>query len=302
MPELPEVQTTVDGLNKELKNLKITDVWTDYKSLFHTGKNNIKNPEYFPQFKKDVVGSKITKASRAGKNVLIHLGNGKTILTHMKMTGHYIYGSYFLEGKTWKPKEKTGPLTDPYNRHIHLVFTLSNKKHLVFCDTRTFAKIFIFDTENEKTIADLMDLGPDPLSDQFTYEVFKNQILKRPNAPIKQVLLDQELIAGIGNIYSDEILFAAGLHPLSKVSKIPEKNLKAMYRAAKIVLARGIDFGGDSTSDYRNIYGLPGQFQNKHQAYRHTGQPCSKKDGGTIERLKVGGRSAHFCPKHQIKF
>src|ERR1700722_343126 len=116
MPELPEVQTTVDGLNAEVKGLKITDVGTDYKSHFHVGKDNIKNPKYFSEFRKDVVGAKVTKASRQGKNVLIHLSNDRTILVHMKMTGHLMHGAYALDGQTWKPKVEKGPLLDPYNK------------------------------------------------------------------------------------------------------------------------------------------------------------------------------------------
>ena len=302
MPELPEVQTTVDGINAEVKGLTIKDVWTDYNSLFHAGKDNIKNPEYFAHFKKDVLGAKITHASRVGKNVLIHLSNQKTILTHMKMTGHYMYGKFVLNDKKWQPAAPDGPLRDPFNRHIHLIFTLSDGNHLAFSDARKFAKVFIFDTQNEKTIEDLLHLGPDPLSPDFSYEVFKTQLLKRPSWKIKPALMNQELIAGIGNIYSDEILFMAGVHPLSIVSKIPEKNLKEMFKTTKPILSRGIDFGGDSDSDYRNIYGEAGKFQNKHNAYRRTGEPCPKKDGGAIIRLVVATRSAHFCDKHQKLF
>ncbi len=310
MPELPEVQTTVDGINDEVRGLSITDVWTDYKSLFHAGKDNIKNPEYFSQFKKDVIGAKIKSATRVGKNVLIHLTRStssgqanKTILTHMKMTGHYMYGKYVYADKKWQPEAKTGPLRDPYNRHIHLVFTLSDGKHLAFADLRKFAKVFVFDTENEKTIKDLMDIGPDPLSTHFTFKIFKEQLYRRPSWKIKQALMSQDLIAGIGNIYSDEMLWESSVHPLSVVSKIPEKNFKKMYEVTVPLLKRGIDFGGDSDSDYRNIYGEPGKFQNKHNAYRRTGESCPKKGcNGTIRRLKVGGRSAHFCDAHQVLF
>ncbi len=302
MPELPEVQTTVDGINAEVKGKKITDVWTDYNSLFHAKKDNIKNPEYFAHFKKDVVGATIKRASRAGKNVLIHLSNGKTILTHMKMTGHYMYGEYFFNGTMWKPVPKSGPLLDPYNRHIHLIFSLADGRHLAFADLRKFAKVFIFDTDSEKRIEDLMHLGPDPLSQEFSYTLFREQLLKRPNWKIKPALMSQDLIAGIGNIYSDEILFAAGVHPVSIVSKIPEAQFKKMFKTTVPLLKKGIDFGGDSDSDYRNIHGEPGKFQNKHNAYRKTGEPCPKRDGGTITRLMVASRSAHFCDRHQIKY
>ena len=301
MPELPEVQTTVDGINKEVASLTIVDVWTDYNSLFHAKKDNIKNPEYFAHFKKDVIGAKIQRAERVGKNVLIHLSNGKTILTHMKMTGHYMYGKYIFNNK-WEPVAKDGPLRDPYNRHLHLVFTLSDGNHLAFADLRKFAKVFIFDTNDANQIKDLMHLGPDPLSKDFTYKVFKEQLLKRKNWKIKSALMSQDLVAGIGNIYSDEILFVSGIHPLSLVGKIPEPEFKKMFKATVPLLKRGIDFGGDSDSDYRNIYGEPGKFQNKHNAYRKTDEPCPKKDGGTIRRIVVGARSAHFCDKHQKLF
>jgi formamidopyrimidine-DNA glycosylase len=306
MPELPEVQTTVDGLNTEVKGLKITDVWTDYRSHFHIGKNNIKDPRYFAEFRKDVVGAKVSGAERQGKNVLIHLSNKKTILVHMKMTGHFIHGLYVKTTNAghehWEPKADGGPLRDPFNRHIHLVFSLSDKKHLAFSDLRKFGKVFVFDTPSREKIADLMHLGPDPLTNTFSYKLFKERLNLKPNSRVKQVLMDQAIISGIGNIYSDEILWAAGVHPLSRIASIPEKNLKLIYSNSKKILKRGIDFGGDSDSDYRNIHGLPGKFQSKHNVYRRTGKPCPRRDGGVIARLKLGGRSAHFCPKHQKLF
>jgi len=115
--------------------------------------------------------------------------------------------------------------------------------------------------------------------------------------------MDQEIISGIGNIYSDEMLWSAGIHPLSVASKIPLPQLKLLYKAMLEVLHKGIDFGGDSDSDYRNIYGERGKFQHKHNAYRRTGQPCPKRNcDGTIRRLVIGGHSAHFCDKHQINW
>ncbi len=200
----------------------------------------------------------------------------------------------------WEPVVKDGPLRDPYNRHIHLVFTLSDGNHLAFADLRKFAKVIVFDTENEKIIEDLMHIGPDPLSPDFSYKLFKEQLYKRPTWQIKTALMEQSLIAGIGNIYSDEILWEAGVHPTSLVGKIPEPEFKKMFKATVPLLKRGIDFGGDSDSDYRNIYGERGAFQNKHNAYRRTNEKCPKRGcDGTIKRLVVGARSAHFCDTHQ---
>ncbi len=303
MPELPEVQTTVDGINAEIKGLKIDDVWTDYGSSFHAGKNNIKNPKYFALFKKDVANTKVTHASRQGKNVLIHLSNHKTVLIHMKMTGHLMYGKYILKNKEWKPVAKDGPLLDPYNKYIHLVFIFSNKHHLVFSDLRKFAKVFIFNTEDEHKIEDLMHLGPDPLKSDFTEKIMIERLQKKQKTPMKQVLMDQHIISGIGNIYSDEMLWESGISPLSKPSKVPLSEYKKLFKAMKVVLKKGIDFGGDSDSDYRNIYGERGKFQHRHNAYRRTGKPCTKKGcNGTIQRKMIGGRSGHFCDTHQILY
>jgi formamidopyrimidine-DNA glycosylase len=304
MPELPEVQTTVQGLNAKVKNLTITDVWTSYNSPFHHGKDNIKNPRYFADFKKKVIGCKIVKSERQGKNVLIHLSNEKTILAHMKMTGHFMYGKYQFSKTThtWMPVEKDSPLADPFNKHIRLLFVLSNSKHLAFADTRKFAKVFIFETKNRNAIADLAELGPDPLGKKFSVAIMKERLMLRKKWKIKQALLDQEIVSGVGNIYSDEMLWNAAIHPLSTVAKIPPEKIKKLYNAMRAVLKKGLDFGGDSTSDYRDIYGLPGKFQGKHNVYRCAGKPCPKKDGGIIERIKVGGRSAHFCPVHQILY
>lgn len=317
MPELPEVHTTAKMLNELLPGLKISQVWTSYGGIIHEGKNHIKNKKYFSGFQKKVIGQKILGTERRGKNVLIKLSNEKIILVHMKMTGHLLYGQYVRrenlrfqisdfrfeiqdewKEEKWLPAEDSkSPLWDPFNRFIRLVFSLSNGKHLVLSDVRKFAKVHLIE-KGEKT--DIDKLGPEPLEESFKFQIFKSRILKRPNGKIKTVLMDQEIIAGIGNIYSDEILWLAGVHPESPVRKIPEKELKKIYQALKMILKKGIEFRGDSTSDYRRPDGERGSFQYHHKAYRQTGKKCTKKGcNGTIERIKIGGRSGHFCPKHQ---
>ncbi len=303
MPELPEVQTTVNGLNTTVKGKKIVDVWTSYKSPLKMHKQNIKDSKFFLDFKKKIKNQKIIKAERRAKNILIHLTGGNTMLIHMKMTGHLMYGKYELKKNKWEPTDKTGPLSDPFNGHLRLVFTLDNRKHLAFSDMRKFAKVTLIPTDKLDESIHLSHLGPEPLEKTFTFPIFKQQLLKRPRGKVKQVLMDQTLIGGIGNIYSDEILWRANVHPLSNPVKIPEKNLKLMFKAIKETLKRGIDFGGDSMSDYRNIYGERGKFQDQHKAYQKHKTKCSKPGcNGVIERLKVGGRTAHFCPVHQKLF
>ena len=199
----------------------------------------------------------------------------------------------------WRPSEK-GPLNDPYNRVVHVVFTFNNKKHLAFSDARKFGKITLLDTATAHGTKHLNNIGPEPLNKQFTITNLKLRINIKPKSKIKTVLMDQSIIAGIGNIYSDEILWRAGVRPERKASTLKNFELNLIFKAIKETLANGIDFGGDSMSDYRNIEGLPVKFQLHHEAYRRTGEKCKKKGcTGIIKRKVINGRSAHFCSIHQ---
>lgn len=283
MPELPEVETTVRGLRKTVVGLVIKDVWTDLSTKDKRKKGTIADPKYFPVFKKQVINKKILSAERRAKNILINLSNNKTILVHLKMTGYLYYGK------------------DPKIGFAHVVFTLSNKKYLVLSDIRKFGKITLLDTKTAHESSHLENVGPEPLDKKFTLEKLKERLNKKSNGKIKTVLIDQSIVAGIGNIYSDEILWRAGVHPEREVSKIKESEIKLIFKAIKETLKKGIDFGGDSMSDYLNIYGKPGKFQLHHEAYRRTGEKCRKKGcKGIIRRKIINGRSAHFCSIHQV--
>jgi len=299
MPELPEVQTTVNGLNKVLPRLKIVSVWSAYESPHYIGKENIKDKKYFIRFKKNILNSPVLGAERKGKNILIHLKNGFTILIHMKMTGHLLYGQYQKSKNQWLAKDE-GPLQDPFNRWVRLIFTLSNKKHLALSDMRKFAKVMYIETKELENHPDIETLGPDAL--KIPFKKFKEALQSKPNGRIKNVLMDQNLIAGIGNIYSDEVLWRVSIHPETAIKKIPEKKLKEIWTWSKKLLKKGLRLGGDSTSDYRNVQGERGKFQAHHRVYRRKGEKCQKpRCQGEIERKVVGGRSAHFCNKHQKK-
>ncbi len=330
MPELPEVQTTVNGLNKKVKEFKITQVWSSYNSSYYKSKENIKNLAFFDEFKSRITGATILKSERRGKNILIHLNNNETILIHMKMTGHLMFGEYVFsnnkmdEKDPWKPQNpKNKALNDPFNRNIRFVLSLekdganvnagaknTNKttkkvagaeKHLVLSDTRKFAKITVHKSNTANHSPDLSHLGPEPLDKSFDFNVFKKQIFKKPTGKIKTVLLDQTIIAGIGNIYSDESLWLAGIHPERLVKNIKENELKKLYQSVILVLKHGIDFGGDSMSDYRNIDGEKGGFQERHNVYRKNKEKCGKRGcEGFIKRIVVGGRGTHLCDKHQV--
>jgi len=311
MPELPEVTTTVKGLNEVLPGLTITDVWSDYfvntKSI---AQNTLKNKKFFEFFKKKVVGEKFLSAERRGKNILIHLSHGKTILIHMKMTGHLLFGEYTKKlkvesvkskvnrGEVWKATTP-GPLQDSFNQFIHFTISFKNGKVLAFSDMRKFAKVTLFKTHEMSAHMDLKKLGPEPLS-ELTPLLLTTQLSKKPRGLIKTVLMDQSIVAGVGNIYSDEILWYANIHPERIVANLSNSETKKIFTEMIEVLETGIELGGDSMSDYRNIHGLRGGFQNSHKAYRRTKQPCLKKGcSGIILRKVIGGRSAHFCSIHQ---
>jgi formamidopyrimidine-DNA glycosylase len=176
-----------------------------------------------------------------------------------------------------------------------VVFILSNGKHLVFCDSRKFGTIVV---EKTKTLRDgrFAHLGPEPLEKTFTENNFKERLLKSPARAIKTVLMDQSIIAGIGNIYSDEMLHRAHILPTRTSKSLKKGEVTLLFKSMKEVLTKGIDFGGDSTSDYRNIEGKRGAFHENHLVYLRTKEKClTKSCKGVIEKKTIGGRSAHFC-------
>ncbi|MEY4440947.1 MAG: hypothetical protein RLY49_573 [Candidatus Parcubacteria bacterium] len=296
MPELPEVHTTVTMLHKKIRNKTIKDIWSDYDSSCYVGKENIKDISYFKKFKKEIIGNKILKVVRRAKNVLIYLSSGKIILIHMKMTGHLLYGNYsYNKNKNiWKADE-LGPLQDSLNQFVHFVITFSDNTHLVLSDMRKFATVSLFQSEiilKEK----LSSFGVEPLEKSFDWKTYKSRLSKYPKQKIKTILMNQNLVVGIGNIYSDEILWTSHINPLRLVESITDNEYKLLTKHTKEILAKGINFGGDSMSDYRNPDGLPGEFQLHHNVYRRTNQKCKRKGcNGTIQRTILNGRGAHYC-------
>ena len=286
MPELPEVETTIKGLNSKVLKRTFVDVWTDAKRL-------VKKPKSFENFKKEIKGKKIIRAWRRAKNVIINLSEGYSLLVHQKMTGHLFYGKWQKrEGKWQAPKN--GPLADPYNRFLHLIFFLDNNNMLALSDMRKFAKIELWKTEELLNSDYFKKLGPEPLEKNFTFEKFK-KIFKNKKGKIKQVLMNQEIIAGIGNIYSDESLWRSKINPLKDVSKLNNKEMLSLYAAIKKVLKKGIELGGESFADYRNIEGKKGNFDIEKKAYQREGQKCFRCKT-LLKRIKIGGRSSCFCP------
>ena len=287
VPELPEVQTTVNGLNSKVLNRTFVDVWSDWKKL-------IKMPKDFDLFKKELKGKKIKRVWRRAKNVVFELSGGCSLLIHQKMTGHLLHGTWNIKHGTWVPAH-SGPLEDKINSYIHLIFFLNNGKMIALSDVRKFAKAELWKTED--LMEDFKKLGPEPLEKDFTFNKFKERFINK-KGKTKTILMEPKVIVGVGNIYACEALWWAKINPEKDVSKLNDKELKALYLSVKKVLLEGIKFGGDSFSDYRNVDGESGKFESNKKVYKREGEKCfrCKKQ---IKRVKFGGRSTFFCPKCQ---
>lgn len=288
MPELPEVQTTVNQLKSKVLNRAFVDVWSDWEKI-------VRKPKSFADFKKEIKNKKIKKVWRRAKNAIFDLSDNYSLLVHQKMTGHLLVGKWEQKNNIWKPINVKSPLNDPYNRFLHIIFFLDNKEMIALSDARKFAKIELWKSEELKK--ELEKLGPEPLEKNFTLEKFK-EILKGKKGNIKKIIMNPEVIAGIGNIYASESLWQAKIHPEKNVENLNEKELKLLYQSTKKVLDLGVKLGGESFSDYRKPDGSKGDFDTERKAYKREGQKCHRC-GTKIVRLKVAQRSAFYCPHCQ---
>ena len=250
------------------------------------------------KFKREVKGRKILRAHRRAKYIMMDLSGDKTLIIHQKISGHLLYGKWKVSGKKVEPAME-GPIkSDPYNRFIRFILYLSNGYMLGLSDVRRFGKVFLGDTDKIENINEIGKLGPEPLDPKFMLAKFK-ELMCRKRGVIKKVLMDPFVIVGIGNIYSDEILWYSGVHPLRRVEKLTDKELALIYKNIKFVLKKAIGAKGDSQQDYRTLEGKFGTYQNMQKAYQLTGEKCQKHDGGIIKRIVINARSAHFCSVHQ---
>lgn len=282
MPELPEVETIINDLNKKIKGDAITDFWSDWGKTIK-GKT-------IEQFRKVVKNRKILGARRIGKNIFIDLSGGKILYIHLKMTGHLLV-------KSSKLKVKRGEkyFSDKVNQYIHHIWKLKSGRTLEFSDLRKFGKIVLDDSDKIKKLKEIKALGIDAMSSKFDFKKFCDLLDKHLKLSIGPVLMDQSLISGIGNIYRSEILFDAGILPERKVADINVDERKKIYNSIKKILKKGIKYRGTSDSDYRDTSGAPGNYQKVILVYRRSGQKCKRCDT-IIVRKKMAQRSVFFCP------
>lgn len=293
MPELPEVETIVQQLNQQIQGWRIIDVWSDsFRKQNHLT---------WPQFQSLVKGKKIKQAARRGKNILLNLEGDLILWIHLKLTGHLLVGHYLFRNQKWLPLEQ-GYYQDKENTFIHWVFTLEKQKQqkqLVLADRRRFAKVVLLTQSEFLKEKTFQKLGPDPLAKDFTASRLK-EILKKTKGPIKQVLMNQEYLSGIGNIYANEILFEAKLNPFKKASELKEEEIDKLFSAIKKVLGEALKFKGTSAEDeaYRMLDGSPGSFSSRLKVYQREGEKCVRCQS-IIKRAKDHNRSTFYCPHCQ---
>ncbi|MDD5396908.1 MAG: bifunctional DNA-formamidopyrimidine glycosylase/DNA-(apurinic or apyrimidinic site) lyase [Candidatus Moranbacteria bacterium] len=281
MPELPEVQTVVNDLQKIVDN-KIINFWSDFEKA-------IKAPTDKKKFAKNILGQKITRVFRGGKNIILTLQNKSAIIVHLKMTGQLLL-------KISNPKSQMSKEKNKYDNYIHHIFYLDNKATLNFSDIRKFGTLELVD---EKTLSKkLEEKGLDPFSEQYTFANFQNLLERGKNKNLKQFLMDQSYVAGIGNIYASEIPFDIKTSPLRKINSLNSVEAKKLFGSIKKILSQAIELRGTSFSDYRDSSGKKGSFQNFLKVYKRDGQKCKRCDT-IIEKSVIGQRSTFHCPKCQ---
>jgi formamidopyrimidine-DNA glycosylase len=284
MPELPEVETVRIGLSQFLPGRKITAVTHDWPKGFPNAGTDVK------QF---VIGAHITGVRRRAKVLLIDLGTQYTLVIHLKMTGQLVYrGQHERFGAGHPNGSLVGDLPDKSTR---VVFTFADKSKLFFNDQRKFGWVRLMPTAEVEQLDFFKKVGPEPLAADFTAEQFITRLKRRSKSGIKAVLLDQTVVAGVGNIYADESLWGAKIHPETRVEALSKAKLTALYEALRAVLQLSIEKGGSTDRNYVNAEGKRGSYLSFANVFRREGQPCPRC-GATIIKTKVAGRGTHLCP------
>lgn len=274
MPELPEVETVKRSLEPYLVGKKITGVDIYYGGI-------VKEPEP-AVFRSLIQDKEIKSLGRRGKYLLLNLSEDLTLVIHLRMTGRLT-------------------VTDraqPVDKHTHLIFRLSGEKELRFTDVRKFGLVYLVPTGCWSSIGGLFTLGTEPLEEEFTLACLHEKI-QRKKTKLKSFLLDQREIAGIGNIYADEILFEAGLHPERPLETLSAEEIERLFFAIRSRLRAGVESRGTSFRDYVDGTGAKGNFQNELKVYGRGGEPC-EKCGTQLVRSVVAGRGTVFCPRCQV--
>ncbi|GAA4712291.1 DNA-formamidopyrimidine glycosylase [Brevibacillus fulvus] len=273
MPELPEVETVVRTLRRLVIGKTIERVTVLLARI-------IRYPDDVEQFKAELVGQTIHQIQRRAKFIQFKLDRD-VLISHLRMEGRYgLYSS-----------------NDEVEKHTHVIFHFTDGTELRYRDVRQFGTMDLYPLGMETQAGPLVKLGPEPLEPAFTEETFR-RMLKERSTKIKPLLLNQEFLVGLGNIYVDEALFRAGIHPERTASGLTRKEVAALHQSIRETLAEAVEQGGSSIKSYVNGQGEMGMFQQSLRVYGRKGEPCTVCLT-PIERLVVGGRGTHICPKCQ---
>jgi len=278
VPELPEVETIRRDIDKEFVNKRIRKVDV-------TGGRSVRRHQTIADFVSRIEGRKLVSTRRRGKYLLLRLDSGDVLVVHLGMSGQMLRAS---------PKE-------PIGKHAHVVLTFVGAPQLRFVDPRTFGELFVTAPEKlEEEVPELAHLGFDPLDDQLTWTRFAEMLMAR-RTKLKPLLMDQKFVAGIGNLYADEILFGAGLRHDRNSDNLTPQEIRRLYRSMVETLQEAIKHRGSSLADeqYRDLFGDVGEYQGLHNVYAREGEPC-RRCRSTIVRTRANQRSSYFCPHCQI--
>ncbi len=307
MPELPEVQTVVSELNRKLKNKKIKRVVVNTSKVISIGPHTVSNIRSVGQDKVDLfvkmlTGRKFVGVRRRAKLLIFDVDGPLSLLVHLKMTGQFIFEGKkqrtITGGKYRIINRLTAPLVQLPSKYTHVIFYFTDGSVLYFNDVRQFGYLKVVRDDELEHVKELQGYGPEPLSKQFTLGAFSDAVKRRAKSPIKLVLMDPTVVAGIGNIYSDEILYHAKVRPTRLTKSIRLKELQAIYKYIPIVLKAGIKYKGSSVGDFVRTDGKWGSMGKHHYVYSRASLPC-KRCGTIISKVKLGGRTSCFCPKEQ---
>lgn len=293
MPELPEVETVRAGLNKLLPGRLVTRVDFDWPKSFPNPKDEVE------QF---LVGAKITDVRRRAKVLIIDLDTNYSLVIHLKMTGQLVYRGQENFGAGHPNDSLIGELPD---RSTRVILGLEDSRKvdgldplLFFNDQRKFGWMRLMPTIMIPELDFFKKVGPEPLESDFTPKIFYERINKRPNSNIKAVLLDQTTLAGVGNIYADESLWGAKIHPSTLVKNISKKRADILFKELIYVLRLAIEKGGSTDKNYVNAEGKRGSYMDFARVFRREKLPCPRC-GNPIQKTRIASRGTHICPKCQ---
>lgn len=289
MPELPEVETIKRGLSSLLIGHSVKTVSSDTAKSFP---NSVSDVNTF------LIGAKVTDIRRRAKVLIIDLSSQYSLLIHLKMTGQIVYRGEAVFGAGHPTDSLIGELPD---RSTRVIFELDKGAMLFFNDQRKFGWVRLLPTIEIPNIDFMKKIGPELLEAGFTDKEFIQRLQRRKNTTIKAALLDQTVLAGIGNIYADEGLWGAKIHPATRVKDVPTAKLKKLFTELRYVLELSIEKGGSTDKNYVNAEGKKGSYISFARVFRKEGAPCQRHPDTLIQKIRVAGRGTHICPKCQTE-